>query len=116
MLEDLRTRLSGTVIECLPYDQFITRYDRPSTLFYLDPPYWDCEGDYGKMIFAADDFARIAEQLSKIKGPFIMSINDVPEIREIFAGFEIAEVETSYSVAAKAGTATGRRELIVSRG
>ena len=53
---------------------------------------------------------RIAEQLHKIKGQFIMSINDVPEIREIFAGFEMVEVETSYSVAAKAGTAKGRRK------
>ena len=27
MLEDLHTRLSGVVIECLPYDEFIRRYD-----------------------------------------------------------------------------------------
>ena len=39
MLEDLHTRLSGVVIECLPYSEFISRYDRPQTLFYLDPPY-----------------------------------------------------------------------------
>ena len=28
MLEDLHTRLSGVVIECLPYNKFIRRYDR----------------------------------------------------------------------------------------
>jgi len=38
---------------------------------------------------------RITEQLHKIKSQFIMSISDVPEIREIFAGFEMVEVETS---------------------
>ena len=43
-----------------------------------------------------------------------MSINDVPEIRNIFGAFKIEEVETSYSIAAKAGTAGGRRELIIS--
>jgi hypothetical protein len=38
MLEDLHERISGVIIECLPYQDFIARYDRPETLFYLDPP------------------------------------------------------------------------------
>jgi DNA adenine methylase len=58
MLEDLHTRLAGVVIECLPYGDFITRYDRPETLFYLDPPYWGCEGDYGKHLFERADLAK----------------------------------------------------------
>jgi len=32
-------RLQGVHIECLDWRVFITRYDRPRTLFYLDPPY-----------------------------------------------------------------------------
>ena len=52
-----------------------------------DPPYWDCETMYGKGIFAKDDFERLAEQLRHIKGRFLLSINDVPAIREIFTGF-----------------------------
>ncbi|NJR20670.1 MAG: DNA adenine methylase [Hyphomonadaceae bacterium] len=32
-------------------EAFIPRYDRIATLFYLDPPYWGCEGDYGKNLF-----------------------------------------------------------------
>lgn len=27
---------------------FLDRYDRPETMFYLDPPYFGSEGDYGK--------------------------------------------------------------------
>lgn len=26
-------------VECLLYADFIARYDRPATLFYIDPPY-----------------------------------------------------------------------------
>lgn len=42
------TRLAGVIIENLPYGEFIARYDGPGVLFYLDPPYWGSEGDYGR--------------------------------------------------------------------
>jgi DNA adenine methylase len=38
MLGDIHERLSGVVIEQLPYAAFIARYDHPGALFYLDPP------------------------------------------------------------------------------
>lgn len=91
-------RLQQVIIEKLPYAEFIARYDRPHTLFYLDPPYYDCENYYGDGIFSREDFYKIAEQLSSIKGKFILSINDTPEIREIFGAFERVEVDTKYSV------------------
>jgi len=98
-LEDLHARLAGVVIECLPCGNFIRRYDKPGTLFYLDPPYWGSENDYGKDMFSRDDFARLAGQLVAIKGQFLLSINDTPEIREIFQDFDIEPVETTYSLA-----------------
>ena len=64
----------------------ITRYDRPATLFYLDPPYWGCEKDYGP-VFGAEDFTVLAEKLRRIQGRFLLSINDRPEVREIEARF-----------------------------
>lgn len=47
-LPELRDRLAGVIIENLPFEAFIHRYDTPETLFFIDPPYWDCEGDYGR--------------------------------------------------------------------
>lgn len=93
-------RLQQVVIERLPFYDFISRYDRPHTLFYLDPPYFGCEDFYGKNIFRRDDFSVLNDLLKEIKGHFLLSINDVPEIREIFGGFEFAEVMTRYSIAA----------------
>lgn len=111
----LHHRLAGVYIECLPYQDFITRYDRPNTLFYLDPPYWSCENDYGKGIFSKADFDELALLLNGIKGKFIMSINDVPEIRRIFKMFYIKEVQTKYSIATKeAGKSKQAAELLVS--
>jgi len=114
MLEDLHSRLSGVVIECLDYFEFVTRYDGADTLFYLDPPYFGCEGDYGKDMFDRAEFKRMAGQLKKIKGRFLMSINDVPEIRQTFSGFELTAVKTTYSIA-KTGEGRGTRaELLIS--
>ncbi|TCS62600.1 DNA adenine methylase [Varunaivibrio sulfuroxidans] len=98
MLADLHERLAGTVIECLDFREFIPRYDRKTTLFYLDPPYWDCEGDYGKALFKREDFTDLAAILRGLKGRFILSLNDVPEVRELFSWATIKAVETTYSV------------------
>ncbi len=111
MLEDVYARLSGVTIECLPYVDCIKRYDRPDTLFYLDPPYWQCEDYYGKGIFDPEDFQQLADQLSYLTGRFLFSINDVPEIREICSGFDIEEVSLSYSANDK--SATKARELVI---
>jgi DNA adenine methylase len=113
MLEDLHSRLAGVLIECLPWAEFIRRYDAPGTLFYLDPPYWGCEGDYGKNVFWREEFAVMAEALRGVQGRFILSLNDRPEVRECFAGFAMEEVETTYTIAAGKAQ-TGRRELIIS--
>lgn len=114
MLEDLHTRLAGVVIECLDWADFIPRYDGPATLFYLDPPYWGCEDDYGRQMFARTDFQRLSETLRGIKGRFLMSINDVPEIRELFAWAEIDEVSTTYTIAGGGKAREGRAELLIS--
>jgi DNA adenine methylase len=111
-LEDVHERLSGVVIENLDWLDFIERYDRPGTLFYLDPPYFGGEGDYGENLFGREQFALMAQRLECLKGHFILSINDRPEIREAFAAFRHREVQLKYSVAGGAGVPA--RELLIS--
>ncbi len=114
MLEDLHARLAGVVIECLGYGDFIRRYDGPGTLFYLDPPYWGSEDDYGKAMFGRDDFQKLADQLRGIQGQFLLSINDVPEVREMFGWARVEGVRTTYTVAGKG--AAGAAELLINGG
>lgn len=111
MLADIHDRLAGVVIEQLPYARFIERYDRPGALIYLDPPYWGSTTDYGQDVFNHDDFDQLAELLAGIRGRFLLSINDVPEIRAIFGRFVMKGVETTYT-AGSAPTKAG--ELIIS--
>jgi len=97
ILEDIHERLSRVIIENLDWHDFINKYDRPGTLFYCDPPYWGVEDYYGKDLFKRDQFAIMAERLSQAKGSFIMSINDTPEIRQIFSNFTILTADVRYS-------------------
>lgn len=97
-LSQAHIRLHRAYIENQPYPQVIKRYDRPGTFFYVDPPYWGCEGQYGKGLFARADFESLRDQLSGIKGRFVMSINDVPDIRELYKCFYIKPVPTRYSI------------------
>ena len=105
-------RLSRVYIEHASFEKVLIRFDRPCTFFYLDPPYYRCEDDYGKGIFAREDFKKLRDILAGIQGKFILSINDVPEIRELYKGFRMEKAETRYSAGTK-GT-TGRiGELLI---
>lgn len=99
MLEAIHERLSSVKIERLPWADFIRRYDRPGTLFYLDPPYYGCENDYGQAMFDRDQFELMADQLANLKGRFVLSLNDHPEVRRIFAGFDFREESVLYTMA-----------------
>lgn len=113
LLSEIHDRLAGVVIEQLPYQDVIRRYDGPDVLFYLDPPYVGCEDDYGDG-FKPEDFERLAEQLSGISGRFVLSINDTPLAREVFSRFQLAEVQTTYTIStATTGGGTRAGELIV---
>ena len=111
-LEDIHTRLSSVTIECLPYHEFIEKYNHNDYLFYMDPPYFNCEKDYGKNMFEKNDFIKLNDILTNLKGIFILSINDNPAIRSIFQQFYIHEVETKYSIGHKGNVKAN--ELLIS--
>ena len=92
-------RLARVYLECLPYHEVIKRYDKSTTVYYLDPPYWDCEKYYGKGIFCKEDFIVLRDLLKSIQGKFILSLNDKPEVRELFGDFILETVEVSYTCA-----------------
>ncbi len=110
LLEKTYKRLERVQIECLPYETILKRFDRPATLFYLDPPYWG--RSLYRYNFEPSDFELLAEQLAKLSGKFVLSLNDVPEVRNLFHRFHIREVELQYT----AQKVSGRRyrEVLIS--
>ncbi|MFL9896249.1 DNA adenine methylase, partial [Paraburkholderia sp. RL17-381-BIF-C] len=103
-------RLSNTFVEHLDWKTCIDRYDRPHTLFYLDPPYWETEG-YG-VPFHYDEYIAMAARLRTLNGKAIISLNDHPAIRQAFDGFHIETVDIKYTVGG-GGREAARKEVII---
>ncbi len=112
LLEAIHARLASVTIECLDWEEFLRRWDRPGSLFYLDPPYFGTEGYYGAGLFSPDQHEAMAEALSALKGHFILTLNDLPETRRLYRRFKIETADLTYT-AAGAQAAKAVREIIV---
>ncbi len=100
-LLEVHWRFSRVTIENLTAIDCIKRYDRSSTFFYCDPPYYETAGYVHP--FGHQDFLDLAETLRSVKGKFMVSLNEHEAVREIFRDFKIEQVKTKYSTS---GTST----------
>ena len=100
--------LKNTTISNVDYTNLF-KYDSPSTFFYLDPPY---EKDQKKLYGETVDYTVMLKYLKKLKGKFLLSINDSPAIRELFKDFKMS----SFKVKSKKGKINipDRQELVIS--
>lgn len=109
LLENAHKRLARVQIECLSYEEILKRFDRPTTLFYLDPPYFARK--LYRYNFTTADFEKFEERLRDLHGKFVLSLNDTPEVRILFHRFTIRDVELAYSAQKQAGRKYG--ELLI---
>jgi DNA adenine methylase len=112
-LKDYQFKLKKTEILNEDYKSIIQRFDADDTFFYLDPPYskntksWR----YDTPILTKEE---LEEELSKIKGKFIMSY-DYNDDNIAFFGkrFQVLPVDTIYAVQTK-GREKKFKELLIS--
>ena len=113
-------RLRGVSFESLDVVRLIDLYDRPDTLFYVDPPFWGLSQGYACR-FSAADHERLAAALGAVKGAFLLSYNDCPQIRGLYRGCRFVPLATRYSMGRNSASgrkarATGKaRELLITR-
>ena len=91
-----KERLSGVFIENESWDKVVQRYDREHTFFYADPPYWQTAG-YG-VDFSWEQYEALAKTMSNCKGKMMLSINDHPDIRNLFQDLRITRFDLAYSI------------------
>jgi len=101
VIEEAHKRLARVQVENLPYDELIRRTDRVTTFYYCDPPYEN--RPLYEFNFGAKDFEMLAKLLEGIKGKFLLSLNDSPEMRRVFGRFRIQSVQLHYSSQRRAG-------------
>jgi len=75
-LDEVVTRLQDVILENQDYREVIDRYDRPDTLFYFDPPYFETTYNY----YGTGEFnhQQLADALTEIEGFWICSYGDLP--------------------------------------
>ena len=110
MLADFKLwarRLNKVTVENLGYEDCLRRYDSVDAVFYLDPPYVGTERYYGGD-FAPADHERLRDLLAGLKGRWLASYNDCPEVRALYEGYNVEEVRPRYC-ADKVGPRERRR-------
>ncbi len=112
-MSEAHIRLSKAVIERLEWVECVQRYDRPQTVFYLDPPYWRTTG-YG-VPFGPDQYERMAELARTVKGRMVISVGDHTLMREVFAGLPFRELTIQYTVGGGGRSQTAKELLIWNR-
>ena len=84
LIESAAGRLQKVVIENKDCVKLIRQYDRPESFFYCDPPYYNADQYYEAVSSDGFDHAGLADALLGIKGKFLLSYNDCPEIRALY--------------------------------
>lgn len=85
------------------------KYDSPDTFFFIDPPYEKSEGIYKDYVV---DYNDMSERLKKIKGKFMLTLNDSKNIRDTFSSFNIRGISVKGKGNKGIGIST-RKELII---
>lgn len=112
LIKQLQSRLANVVIENQDFETLIRHYDRPDSFFYLDPPYFSTEDMYA-VEFGWEDHVRLRDTLKGIRGKFLLSYNDCPEIRELYENFSLFDFSRTHSMAQRYEAGKEFRELLI---
>lgn len=109
-IRQLNVRLDRTTVENLDWQRCLDVYDRRETFFFCDPPYTACNaGMYAAWTTA--DVQKFRERLDRLKGRWLVTLNDAPDIRRIFSDCKIVAIDRAKGITqAKEQT---YRELII---
>ena len=115
LLRALSARLDKVAVENVSYERLFALYDHPDTLWFCDPPYSAGEtSNYG--MWSQTEMDAFAGRVLSLQGDWIVTVNDSPENRRLFAGHELVPVVTR-AQCANQRTHSGRNfgELIIRR-
>ena len=94
-------RLKTVIIENLHWRNCLDRYDRPTTVMYIDPPYPDNGANYAYNMRGWKEHQELADRLHKTECKWILSSYDIPEVRGLYPQNYVVAVQMAYGMKAK---------------
>lgn len=111
-IDAIYKRLDKVMVENRDFEKLITQYDHEGAFFYCDPPYtFGC--GYETTSTKDFDHERLRDLLKNIKGRFLLSYDDSPKVRELYAGYEMIAVERQNGINNKSPKNKMFKELII---
>lgn len=110
-LSQAHLRLTGVTVEHLDWDVCLQKYDRSHSFMYADPPYWKM-ASYG-MAFGLEQYQLLASLMKSCKAKVMLSINDHPDMRDVFADLCIEQQSIQYTLASSGAGRDIKKELII---
>lgn len=109
-------RLQGVTLEKEDFGVIFQRYDSPTTVFYIDPPYVYTEDYYPGNIFLRSDHQRLAAILLRAEGLWLLSYNLCPEVLEMYKqpGILIEQVDRINNMAQRYESGAVFQEVLIS--
>lgn len=113
-IKNAHHRLMNVTIENRDFRDIIKSFDSEETFFYLDPPYRKtARGSYPVGDFTDLDYAELRDFCKKIKGKFLLTINDDEYIKELFKEFNIIDHNVYYGISKNNNGRKNFKELII---
>lgn len=91
-LKDYQDRFKGVKMLNQDYKTVVKKWDSENSFFFLDPPYERTRKNHFYKGCSDFDYNELAEILKKLKGKFLLTLNDSPNIRTIFKDFNIKTI------------------------
>ena len=110
-------RLQGVTLEKEDFGVIFQRYDSPTTVFYIDPPYFFTEDYYPGNIFLRSDHQRLAAiLLTALRASGCCPTTCVPEVLELYQqpGILIEQVDRINNMAQRYEGGAVYQEVLIS--
>lgn len=97
-IEAVGAMSKSITVSCSDARDWLLETDLPKkSLLYLDPPYYVKGAQLYRNFYAPEDHAEIAKLVMSRRTPVIVTYDDVPEIRSLYAEADVAKFSLHYS-------------------
>jgi len=87
-----KDKLKETKLFTKDYEDIINEYNYDDAFFFIDPPYENTDKNFGYAESKIFDYERLLRNIKKIKGFFLLTINNSSYIKKLFEDYNILEI------------------------